>query len=109
MQGVVRAHVSDLASSFQANLVFRLIHAHLSRPLPRLEHSLDTRCPHLLMLVVALVAHRSGPRFSASRNVAVQQQREAGITTGQRYGSKSLFESIVSYWSNQPARLTLTY
>jgi hypothetical protein len=34
-------YVSDFVSSFQADFVFRLTQAHLSRSLPRLEQSLD--------------------------------------------------------------------
>lgn len=57
MQGVARLRVSDLVSSFQAKLMFRLIQAHLSRSVPRLVRSLDKLDFHLLALVVALAAY----------------------------------------------------
>ena len=57
--GVAHIRVSDVVSSFQTYLLFRLTRAHLSRLSPHLKDSLDKLCFHLLEFVVTLVAFYS--------------------------------------------------
>jgi hypothetical protein len=55
------------------------------------------------------VAHRSVPQSSASRNIAVQQQSEAGIVTTQQCGSKTHLKATRLIGPKRAAGFTLTY